>query len=207
MGMRNTGRRVNAAVDGLASRVDGQTSDAARRAAPVLVLAVRLLRWPTLLLMVASWPFLAGLAIVALLADDTWLKVLAGVLAAVGIAVSAAFAWRRSRMLLAVEDEQRLATELGIAASLSDDVGEARLALGQLAGTGGGVRLFSRLQGLWRSFGVTSGVLETMGDLPHARWFLPPRIGTTVTLFFGALWLIPISFVGCLLLSIALAAR
>jgi len=207
MGIRNTGRRVNAAVDGLASRVDGQTSEVARRAAPVLVLAVRLLRWPSLLVMVASWPFLAGLAIVAMLADDMWLRVLSGVLALVGIGLTAAFAWRRSRMLQAVQDEQGLATELGIAASLSDDVGEARLALGQLAGAHGGLRLFSRLKGLWRSAGIAPGVLETMGDLPRAKWFLPPRIGTTVMLFFGSLWLVPISFVACLLLLIALAAR
>ena len=35
----------------------------------------------------------------------------------------------------------------------------------------------------------------------------PPKIGTTVTLFLGALWLVPISFLACLLLAIAAAAR
>ncbi len=207
MGIRNSGRRVNAAVDGLASRVDGQTADVARRAAPVITLAVRLLRWPSLLVLVAAWPFLAGLAVVALVADDTWLRVLAGALAGLGAIVSAAFALRRHRVLDAVRDEPQFATELGIAVSLSDDVGEARQALGQLAGTTGGVRVFSRLKGLWRGFGVAPGVLESIDDLPRARWFFPPRIGTSVTLSLAALLLVPVSFLACLLLVIAAAAR
>lgn len=207
MGIRNSGRRVNAAVDGLASRVDGQTADVARRAAPVITLAVRLLRRPSLLVLVAAWPFLAGLAVVSLVADDTWLRVLAGGLAGLGAVVSAAFALRRHRVLDAVRDEPQFATELGIAVSLSDDVGEARQALGQLAGTTGGVRVFSRLKGLWRGFGVAPGVLESIDDLPRARWFFPPRIGTSVTLSLAALLLVPVSFLACLLLVIAAAAR
>lgn len=207
MGIRNSGRRVNAAVDGLASRVDGQTADVARRAAPVIALAVRLLRWPSLLVLVAAWPFLAGLAVIALMSEATWLQVVAGVLAGAGILWSAAFGLRRHRVLEAVQDEAQFATELGIAVALSDDVGEARDALGQLAGTTGGVRVFSRLKGLWRGFGVAPGVLEGVNDLPRARWFFPPKVGTTVTLFLGALALVPISFLACLLLAIAAAAR
>jgi len=207
MGIGKSGRRVNAAVGGMASRVDGQTSEVARRAARVIAPTVRLLRWPSLLVMVAAWPFLAGLAVVALLAEDTWLRVLAGVLAVVGIAVSGAFALRRHHLLEAVQDEQAFATELGIAVALSDDVGEARLALGQLAGASGGLRVLSRLKGAWRTMGLGPGVLESVDDLRRAKWFLPPRIGTTVMLFFGSLWLVPISFVACLLLLIALAAR
>lgn len=207
MGIRNSGRRVNAAVDGLASRVDSQTADVARRAAPAITLAVRLLRWPSLLVLAAAWPFLAGLAVVALVAQDTWLQVLAGLIAGVGALLSAAFGLRRHRLLEAVADEPQLATELGIAVALSDDVAETRLVLGQLAGTTGGVRVFSRLKALWRGFGVAPGVLESVNDLPRARWFFPPKIGTTVTLFLGALWLVPISFLACLLLAIAAAAR
>lgn len=207
MGIGRTGRRVNAAVGGFTARVDGQTEVAAERAAQALRLAVRLLRWPSLAIMVVSWPFLAGLAIISLLAEDTWLVVLAGLIAVVGAVVSGAFAWRRSRIIAAVEDEQQLATELGIAVAMSDDVGEARLVLGQLAGTAGGPRVFSRLTALWRGFGLGPGVLQDAADLPRARWFFPPKVGTTVTLLFGVLWLVPVSFVGCLLLGIALAAR
>ena len=207
MGIGRTGRRVNAAVGGFTARVDGQTEVAAARAAQALRLAVRLLRWPSLGVMVVSWPFLAGLAIVSLLADDTWLSVLSGLIAGVGVVLSGAFAWRRQRIIAAVEDEQQLATELGIAVEMSDDVGEARLVLGQLAGASGGLRVFSRLQGLWRGFGLGPDVLQDAADLPRARWFFPPKVGTTVTLFLAVLWLVPVSFVSCLLLAIALAAR
>lgn len=207
MGIGRTGRRVNAAVGGIAGRVDGQTAEVAEGAARGLVLAVRLLRWPSLALMVVSWPFLAGLAAISIAADDTWLRVTAGVLAIAGATLSAAFGLRRRHILDAVSDEQQFATELGLAVAMSDDVGEARHVLGQLAGTHGGVRVFSRLQGLWRGFGLAPGVLEGANDLPRARWFFPPKVGTTVTLFFGVLWLVPVSFIGCLLLAIALAAR
>ncbi|MET1132879.1 MAG: hypothetical protein ABWX60_05600 [Aeromicrobium sp.] len=207
MGIGRTGRRVNAAVGGFSARVDGQTEVAAARAAQALRLAVRLLRWPTLGVLVVSWPFLIGLATISLLAEDTWLSVLAGLIAGVGVLVSGAFGWRRRRIIAAVEDEQQLATELGIAVAMSDDVGEARHVLGQLAGTAGGARVFSRLTALWRGFGLGPGVLQDAADLPRARWFFPPKVGTTVTLFFGVLWLVPVSFVSCLLLAIALAAR
>lgn len=207
MGIGKTGRRVNAAVGGFTARVDGQTEVAAARAAQTLRLAVRLLRWPSLGVMAVSWPFLAGLAIISLLAEDTWLSVLAGLVAGVGAVLSGAFAWRRQRIIAAVEDEQQLATELGIAVAMSDDVGEARLVLGQLAGATGGVRVFSRLKALWRGFGLAPGVLQDAADLPRARWFFPPKVGTTVTLFLGVLWLVPVSFLSCLLLAIALAAR
>ncbi|MTB88396.1 hypothetical protein H9L21_01270 [Aeromicrobium senzhongii] len=207
MGIGNTGRRVNAAVGSMAGRVDGHTLEVANHAARVLTLAVRVLRWPTLVVLVLAWPFIAGLAVISVAADDTWLKVVAGVLAVLGGAISAAFGFRRNRILTAVQDEEEFATELGIAVALSDDVGEARLALGQLAGTGGGARVFSRLKGLWRGLGVGPGVLQGANDLPRARWFFPPKIGTTITLFFLALWVVPVSFVSCLLLAIALAAR
>jgi hypothetical protein len=207
MGIGKTGRRVNAAVGGLAGRVDGQTAEVAARAAKVLTLAVRVLRWPTLALLVVAAPFVLGLAAISLAADDTWLRVVAGVLATAGALVWGAFALRRHRILTAVQDEQTFATELGVAVAMSDDVGEAREALGQLAGTSGGVRVFSRLSGLWRGLGVGPGVLQGANDLPRARWFFPPKIGATITLTIAALWLVPVSFVSCLLLAIALAAR
>lgn len=206
MGMRNTGRRVNAAVDGLAAKVDDQTGAVAAHAASVIVLAARVLRLPTLALVVAPLPFLLGLVAIGLAADDTWLRVTALVIAIGGLGVAGLFQWRRVAILRAVRDEQQLGTELGIAVAMSDDVGEARAALGQLAG-GGGVRIFSRLKGLWHGAGVTEDVLTDATDLPLAKWFFPPKVGTTVTLFFAALWLVPIAFVSCLFLAIALAAR
>ncbi len=207
MGMRSTGKRVNAAVEGLAGRVDDQTGEVARNAAQVITVAVWLLRWPSLALLLAPLPFLVGLVAIGLVADDAWLTVLALALGIGGAAVSAAFALRRHHVWQAVQDEQALATELGVAVAMSDDVDEARDALGQLAGGAGGVRIFSRLRGLWRGFGIGPGVVQDAADLPRARWFFPPKVGTTVTLLFAALWLVPVAFLGCLFLAIALAAR
>ncbi len=207
MGILRTGKRVNAAVDGLAGRVDGQTEVVAARAAQAIVFAVRLLRWPTLAVLVVSIPFVLGLAAIALAADDTWLIVLAAVLAIAGAVVLFAFGLRRHHILTAVEDQQQFATELGVAVALSDNIGETREVLGELAGASGGIRVFSRLKALWRGFGLGPGVLQDAADLPRARWFFPPKVGTTVTLFFAALITVPVSFVGCLLLGIALAAR
>lgn len=206
MGFRNAGRRANFAVEGLAARVDDQTGAVAARAAAVIVLAVRVLRWPALALAVLPLPFLLGLLGIGLLADDTWLKVTALVIAGVGGVVAALFLWRRHCIIKATEDERQLATELGIAVAMSDDVGQARDALGELAG-GGGVRVFRRLAGLWHAAGVSGDVLTGANDLPLARWFFPPKVGTTVTLFFAVLWLVPLSFLSCLILAIALAAR
>jgi len=206
MGMRNAGRRVDAAIGNWASRVDDQTGVVARRAATIIAVAVRLLRWPTLGLMALAWPFIAGLLLIAVLSEG-WVRA-AALLVGLGCAVaSGLFAWRRSRILAAVDDEVALGTELGVAVAMSDDVAEARLALGQIAGSSGGLRLFSRLRGVWRGLGVGPGVLRGAVDLPRARWFFPPKAGTTVVLFFAALWTVPVSFVACLLLAIAAAAR
>lgn len=207
MGILRAGKRANAAVGGLAGRVDGQTEAVAAQAARAIILAVRLLRWPTLLLLVVPIPFVMGLAAIALAADDTWLIVLASLLAVGGALVLFAFGMRREHILTAVEDEQEFATELGIAVALSDNVAQTREVLGELTGASGGIRIFSRLRALWRGFGLGPGVLQDAADLRRARWFFPPKVGTTVTLFFVTLWLVPVSFVGCLLLGIALAAR
>lgn len=185
------GARTNRAVGGATSRVDGQTAEAAHRAAVVLVPAVRLLRIPSLLVLVAPLPFVLATLLLGFSADGAGrvvLLVLGGLMAL----VSATFAFRRSRVLKAVEEPEQLATELGIAVSLSDKVDETRGALTAIAG-GGGWRVFSRMKGVWRGAGMTGRWIDAVGDLPRARYFLPPTIGTTVTLVVAALWLVPIS--------------
>jgi len=37
--------------------------------------------------------------------------------------------------------------------------------------------------------------IEDVGDLPRARYFVPPKIGTTVTIAIASLWLVPVSIV------------
>ena len=199
-GRKSWGARANRTVEDLASRVDGQTGEAAQRAAQVIVVAVRVLRIPTLLLLLAPLPFVAVTLVLGLSAAGTGRIVLL-VLVLLMAAVSLAFGVRRQRILRAVEEPTALATELGIAVSLSGRVDETRTALTQIAGSGGW-RVLSRLQGVWKGVGLTGRWIESVGDLPRARYFLPPKIGTTVTIAIASLWLVPISVVVALFAAI-----
>jgi hypothetical protein len=177
----------------MAARVDGQTGEVAQRATSVIVLAVRVLRIPTLLVLIAPLPFIAATLLLAVNASGTGatIGIVAGLLMA---AVSLVFGVRRHRIMRAIDEPTALATELGIAVSLSGKVDETRTALTQIAG-GGGWRVLSRLRGVWSGVGMTGRWIEGVGDLPRARYFVPPKIGTTVTLAIAALWLVPVSIV------------
>ncbi|KRC65903.1 hypothetical protein ASE12_14720 [Aeromicrobium sp. Root236] len=190
---KSFGTQANSAVGGFASRVDDQTGEVAHRVAGVIAVAVRVLRLPTAVLQVVPLPFVAATLALGLVADGgvRVVVLVAGVLMA---AVSGAFWARRRAILRAVEEPDKLATELGIAISLSDKVDETRGALERVAG-GGGWRLFDRLKGAWGGMSMTGRWIDGIGDLPRARYFVPPRIGTTVTITIAALWLVPISIV------------
>ena len=185
------GARTNRAVHGATTRVDGQTAEAAHRAAAVIVPAVRLLRIPSLVRVVAPLPFLLATFVLGLAGGGV-----AGTVLAVGAVVLAlaptALAVRRLRVLKAVEEPEQLATELGIAVNLTDKVEETRGALTAIAG-GGGWRVLSRLKGVWSGVGMTGRWIDGVGDLPRARWFVPPKIGTSVSLVVATLWTLPIS--------------
>lgn len=183
--------RTNRAVHGATTRVDGQTADAARRAVAVIVPAVRLLRIPSLVLAVAPLPFLVATFVLGLAADGAVGTVLMVVAVLLALA-PATLVVRRHRVLRAVEEPEQLATELGIAVSLSDKVDETRGALTSIAG-GGGWRVLSRLKGVWSGVGMTGRWIDGVGDLPRARYFVPPTIGTTVSLVVATLWTVPIS--------------
>jgi hypothetical protein len=188
----------------MAARVDGQTSEVAQRATSVIVLAVRVLRIPTLLVLIAPIPFIAATLLLALNADGAGraIGLVVGLLMAT---VSFAFGARRQRILRAIEEPTALATELGIAVSLSGKVDETRTALTQIAG-GGGWRVLSRLRGVWSGVGMTGRWIEGVGDLPRARYFVPPKIGTTVTIAIASLWLVPVSIVVAFLAVIGTVA-
>jgi hypothetical protein len=177
----------------MAARVDVQTGEAAQRATAVIVLAVKVLRIPTLLVLVAPIPFIVATLLLAANADGAG-RTIGLVIGLLMAAVSLMFGLRRQRILRAVEEPTALATELGIAVSLSGKVDETRNALTQIAG-GGGWRVLSRLRGVWTGVGMTGRWIEGVGDLPRARYFVPPKIGTTVTLSIVALWLVPVSLV------------
>ncbi|KAA1395329.1 hypothetical protein [Aeromicrobium ginsengisoli] len=190
---KSFGSQANSAVGGFASRVDGQTGEVAHRVAGVITVAVRVLRVPTAILQAVPVPFIAATLALGLVADGG-VRIVVLVAGAVMAAVSGAFWARRRAILRAVEEPNKLATELGIAISLSDKVDETRGALERVAG-GGGWRLFDRLKGAWGGMSMTGRWIDGIGDLPRARYFVPPRIGTTVTITIAALWLVPISVV------------
>lgn len=196
---------ANRAVQSMATRVDGQTEEVAARAAKVITIAVRLLRFPTLALLLLPFPFILIVAAVAIWSTGA-LQVIAAVVAVVMSGVSGVLGYRRYRILKAVEDEQKLATELAIAVSLSGKVDETRLALGQITHQDG-LRVFSRLRGVWNTAGLGTSWITGIGDLPRAKHFFPPTVGTTVTIAIAAAWLIPISFVAAIFLGIAGIAR
>jgi len=188
---KSLGSRANATVGNLAARVDDQTGEVAKRAANVIALAVKVVRIPTALVMVAPVPFILATLVLGAKAGGGMrpLIVVTGLLMAM---VSAAFWGRRRKILQAIEEPDKLATELGIMISMSDKVDETRGALSQVAGAGGW-RIFGRLKGVWSGMAMTGRWIEGVGDLPRARYFGPPKIGTTVTVAVAALWLIPIS--------------
>lgn len=190
---RGFGAQANSAVGGFASRVDDQTGEVAHRVANVIAVAVRVLRLPTAIVLVVPLPFILATVALGLVADGGLRIVVlgAGLLMA---AVSGAFWARRRGILRAVEEPDQLATELGIAISLSDKVDETRGALERIGG-GGGWRIFDRLKGAWGGMAMTGRWIDDVGDLPRARYFVPPKIGTSVTITIAALWLVPISVV------------
>jgi len=188
---RNLSGNINGGIDRVAGQVDGQTSQVAQRAARVLALAVRLLRWPTLALLCAPIPFELVLLELSLSANG-WVRVLGLIVTALLAAVTVTFGVRRHRILRAVAEPSALGTELGIAVSLSERVDDARDVLGEVVG-GGGRQVFRRLRGLWHGISITGRWIEEVGDLPRARYFVPPKIGTTVALTWAAAWIIPVS--------------
>lgn len=197
--------QANRALDHVTAQVDGQTSAVARNAARVLSVAVRLLRWPSLALL--SLPIPLELATLGLSLHARGWAQAAGVLVVAMLAtVSIAFGVRRHRILRAVAEPEALGTELGIAVSLSDRVDDARGVLSDLVG-GGGWRMFDRLRGLWRGVSTTARWIETVADLPRARYFVPPKIGTTVTLTLAAAWLVPASMAVTVVAVIGTVAR
>lgn len=202
---RRAGSATNRAIGDLAGRVDNESGTVGRQAAKGLAVAVRILRIPTLLVLIAPWPFLAFIVLFGL-SSSGWGRWILLIAALVMLAISALFGVRRYRIIQAASDTERLATEFGIAISLSDRLDDTRSNLALLAGADGGWRPFSRLRGAWRASTMPVTWMNSVGDLPHARYFLPPRIGTTVTYTIAALWLVPIAVVVAFFVAVAALA-
>lgn len=159
----------------------------------MITVAVRVLRIPTAVIGAASVPFIAGTLVLGLLADGVGsiLILAAGLVMAL---VSVLFWTRRHHVLRAVDDPAALATELAIMITMTGKVDETRGVLTQITG-GGGWRVLGRLRGIWQGTQMTGRWIDQIGDLPRARYFGPPRIGTTISISVAALWLVPISIV------------
>ena len=204
MRIRGVGRRANEYVQSAASRVDGGTQEAAARIVQVVAPTVQLLRLPSLALVVVPLPLELATLALALSWDGT-ARWVGAVVALAMLAVTGFFALRRKRILDAVGQPAALATELAIAINLTDRVEETRGVLTQVGG-GGGVRIFSRLHGAWRGVGMPARWMDGVGDLPRARYFVPPRLGTTITGSLAALWMVPVSAIVLLFALVATAA-
>lgn len=196
--------QANRAAHEAAQRVDDTTGETTHRAAAVIVSAVRLLRWPTAAVVWLSVPFIAATILTGIAADGAigWIILVAGLLMA---SVTTAFALRRRRVLRAVEDPEALAAELRVMVNLTGRVGQTGDVLKDIAG-GDGWRLFGRLGGLWRGASLPARWIDDVGELPRAKYFAPPKIGTTVTLAVAATWLVPISIVVALMAAIGALA-
>lgn len=190
---KSFGSQANSAVGGFTSRVDVRTGEVAHRVASVIAVAVPLLRLPTALVLLVPLPFIAATLMLGVVADGG-VRIVVLIAGLAMAAVSGAFWARRRGILRAAEDPDQLATELAIAISLSDKVDETRGALERIGG-GGGWRIFDRLKGAWGGVTMTGRWIDGVGDLPRARYFVPPKIGTSVTITIAALWLVPISVV------------
>jgi hypothetical protein len=188
------GARADAAVHDLAARADGRATEVGARAAQVIVLAVRVLRIPTAVVGFLPVPFIVATLVLGLLADGA-VGVVVLVAGAAMALVDALFWGRRHRIVRAVDEPDRLATELAVMLSLTGKVEEARGMLTQVAGASGGWRVMGRLRGIWSGTQMTGRWIDEIGDLPRARYFGPPKIGTTITISVATLWLVPVSVV------------
>jgi hypothetical protein len=152
------------------------------------------LRIPTAVVGALSVPFIVATLVLGLVAGGA-VGVVVLVAGAVLAVVNGLFWGRRHRILGAVDDPDRLATELAVMLSMTGKVDEARGVLTQVAGASGGWRVLGRLRGLWQGTQMTGRWIDEIGDLPRARYFGPPKIGTTITIAVAALWLVPVSIV------------
>jgi len=196
--------QANQAAHQAAQRVDDTTGETTSRAAGVIVSAVRLLRWPTAAIVWLPVPFIAATLMIGLQADGVIGLIITGIAAVMAVIV-AAFGVRRRHVLAAVEDPAALAAELRTMVNLTGRVEQAGTAFDEIAG-GDGWNVLGRLRGLWRGASLPARWVEDVNRLPRARYFAPPKLGTTVTLAVAAAWLVPISIVVAILAAIGALA-
>ncbi|HWV25599.1 MAG TPA: hypothetical protein VNZ66_00115 [Aeromicrobium sp.] len=190
---RDWGGRANDAAHGLAQNIDDQTGEHGERLAKVLVVAVRLLRIPTAILWTVPLPFIAACLVLGIVGEG-WFGTVLIVAGALMASVSALFWGRRRRIIRAVQEPELLGGELRTLFNLTSKFDDASGTLRELT-AGDGWRVFGRLRAAWRGASLPAQWVGQVAELPRARYFAPPKIGTTTTLTVAALWLVPISIV------------
>ncbi len=185
--------QANRAAHDAAQRVDDTSGQTTIRAASAIAAAVRLLRWPTAAIMWVPVPFIVTTIVIGVAAHGA----VGGVIIVIGLvlaAVTTAFALRRRRVLWAVADPEALAAELRVMVNLTGRIEQTSTVLHDIAG-GEGWRVLGRLRGLWSGASLPARWFDDVRGLPRAKYFAPPKIGTTISLAIAALWLVPISIV------------
>lgn len=205
MGTFQWGSKANESVGAWAAKVDGPTGLAANDAANVLVLAVKILRWPTFFLAWLLLPMIGALALIALLSEGA----IATLATVAGVAIGGLwglFVWRRAQLLNAIDEPVALATEIAIAAEMSGrpvEIAGELTSLGRASGMG----LIQKLRSLWSKTDADPVWIRRVSDLERAKYFFPPSIGRTTTLAVLTLWAVPIGAIATFLLFVAAIAR
>lgn len=182
---------------------DDRINAVARQTAQAITVAVRVLRIPTLVLLVMPLPFIALIIWLGVRGDGLGAAIALGF--GLGMAlISVAFAWRRRTMLRAAEDIEPLTSQIAIALAMSDNIDETRTAISQAAGSG--VGFFQRLHGAWNASQAPGRWIQTVNDLPLARPFFPPRLAVSLKLSVMAMALIPLSVVVSIFVAIGALA-
>lgn len=205
MGLFQWGSRTNQTVNAWAAKVDGPTGIAARDAASVVSLSIKILRWPTLLMLILVVPLVAATGVIALL-NDGLIATIATAIFVIELLWTGAFAWRRQQILWAIDDTDSLASQIAVAAEMS---GRPQEITGELTSLNRatGQKMWSKLRGLWSKTSNDAVWIRRVQDLDRAKWFFPPSIGRTIMLSMGMLWLVPISAFTTFVLFVAAIAN
>ena len=194
---RRMGGRANDAAHQMAQRIDDSTGETGERLAKLLVIAVRLSRIPTAVVLYLPIPFIAAILVLGIKGGG-WFGLVLTVTGVVMAIISAAFWGRRRRIVQAVDDPDQLATELRQVFNLTGRVDDASDTVRELT-TGDGWQVFGRLRTVWRGVTLPAQWMDQIGELHRARYFAPPKIGTTMSLTIVALWLIPFSIIAAVM--------
>lgn len=175
----------------------------ARGVAVTLRQAIRILRWPTALLLLVPVGPILGTAWIATRTSG-WDRVIVLVLLVVGAGITLAWAVRRHRYRAAVQDVEALTTELRALLEPSMVTDEAVDLLREVAARGG-ILLLRRLRAVWSLITFSDHLMDQSKGYKLARWFVPPTLATSGVLLTAHLWVVALSWPVFLVMAVMLA--